>query len=328
MSSSDSTVNRSTQAIPFGLLLTTLATTLALLRWGVRPDNTYRWLEIYNWAHIWLFAAVMLISTWALRLILTRRNFATILFVAVTGCIALAAGSEIMQLDAPGRNADIRDFGRDVTGIAIALAAILIWQQYREPTVQRLRNASIVSVVSLTMLGLASWPVFSMLQAYAEREPALPLLFSPDFAWSRPFVRNVRSKLTYSSPPQGFADFQGQNCLHVTTSTRLYSGVEFPDLHPDWSDYELLSLEIFASGKVNIPVLIRLDAARDPYQNDDWANFMVKIKPGSNRINVDLDALFNAFSNTAFNQSDVYNILVLTTDKRRHDLCFGDLLLQ
>ena len=328
MSSSDSTVNRSTQAIPFGLLLAAIATTLALLRWVPRPDNTYHWLEIYNWGHIWLFAAVMLVSTWALRLILTRRNFATILFIAVIGCIALAAGSEIMQLDAPGRNADIRDFGRDLTGIAIALAAILIWQQYREPAVQRLRNASIVSVISLAMLGLASWPVITMLQAYAKREPALPLLFSPDFAWSRPFVRNVRSKLTYSSPPQGFADFQGQNCLHVKTSTRLYSGVEFPDLHPDWSGYKMLSLEIFASGKVNIPVLVRLDTARDPYLNNDWDNFKVKIKPGSNRINVDLADLVNVSSNNTFNRSDVYNILVLTTDERRHDLCFGDLLLQ
>jgi hypothetical protein len=228
----------------------------------------------------------------------------------------------------PGRTADPKDFGRDIAGILAAMAGMYMWQ-VRNSSNRRLQRIGLVGVVlSALLLIAASWQLLQMIAAYQQRAPALPTLYSPDLGWSRSFVRNVRSKLSYASPPAGFADFSGDNCLHVRTSKRRYSGAEFPDLYADWTGYRVLALELFSSSLAPVPLLIRLDSASDPYAAEDWAAVTVPLAPGSNRVEIDLQGLRNSGTGMPFHRKHVYRIVVVTVDETtRHDLCYGDIEL-
>ncbi len=310
------------------VLLSAIAITLAILRWVPRPNNTYFWLEVYNWGHIWLFATVTLIFVWCFDQLRSSMRFSKLLLISAALMIVLAAISELLQIGAVGRNADPNDFGRDVTGIIIAITGLAIWHQRRRGKQLNWRYVGPSLAAGTLILAAASWPVVSMLQAYNQREPALPVLFSPDLGWSRSFVRNVRSQLSYGRPPAGFDSFAGQYCLHVTTKPRRYSGAEFPDLHANWTGYGTLRVELFSGSKTSLPILIRLDASSYPYSSNDWANIDVRLEPGSNLVEIDLDQLKNAGTGAEFDRSHVYNIVIATFNQRqRHNLCFGKIIL-
>ncbi|MEC9376161.1 MAG: VanZ family protein [Pseudomonadota bacterium] len=314
--------------IAMTVMLFVICMTLAILRWVPRPANTYFWFEIYNWGHLWLFAVIMLVSTWTITKIKPELSFTLTIISAALFSIAFAGMSELMQMDVRGRNADIKDLGRDVAGISISIAGLLFWKYFSRPSEKKLKVAILSLIISFPLFATVTWPVIKMLKAYIGQSSELPILFSPELGWSRPFVTNIRSRLTYASAPENFSDFKGENCLHVRTSRRRFTGVAFTDLYANWSKYRQLNLEIWSGANLELPFLIRLDAAKDPYVDDDWAHTLLTLKPGSNLINVNLNELVNDGTGIRFNRGNVTDILAVTTGRTRpQNLCFGRMTL-
>ncbi len=297
---------------PLILLFITVLSFFFVPAWGGVSTRVTAYSK--DWAHFPLFAALasLLLYLWP-----RRKQSAWLKASRVAGAaFVLAVMVEIIQPLA-GRSAAVSDV---LIGAAGSLAAVSVYMGLRVASPQARRR--LVMAAGLLLLA-ATTPLLLMLMDRVSAWRAFPLLDS--------FERPVESSRWRAD---GFVlERVEEHATHGRYALRL-SVPQQPDQLPgsflndgsmDWSGYRQLNLDVFLEGDAARNLLIRLqDRMQSPAS--ERAMLTIELKPGPNRVAVDLAAFAVTSDRRPLNLSKMASIGLFLEGARAGDALYLDQL--
>jgi hypothetical protein len=253
------------------------------------PSSTQVMRELLNLGHLPLFFVVAAAVHRFLKVSPKQLSHSILsyLIVAAIG-IVLALGTEMLQLMV-GRDAELEDVLRDVSGVLIYLAfnyAVSRWKLRR--TGRAFYPSSMIPLfVAVLLTVLSSMSLLTWVTASLHRNSQFPVLCAFESPLDLKFVSPLDANLTIVDPPPGAAFGEGK-CGYLELRPALYPGITIWETCPDWSSYDSLEFRVFNPGKDSVMLSIRID---DRFQNGDYYDRFQEgrlLRPGTSRVTISL----------------------------------------
>jgi len=279
---------------------------IVLLLWvlatGRPPHPTMLWHEVFNLGHIPLFGLVAVLALEASRALmpgLSARPFSHYL-VAFVFVAVISLVSEVIQLDLPGRKAEVQDAVHNLIG-AVCFLAI----RYAFDTNYR-------SQANRVPRGLSSWDLIELAWRYGMRAAAFPVVVDFDSRWQQPFLSLPRAGLATVPAPGEWRSKAGQTVAELSFPHERWPGVTVREPYPDWDGYRTLRVQIFSPNNQVVPLTFRIDDARHNQEHRDRFNRTVNIEPGPNDISISLEDVRKAPADREMDLGDISQIILFT----------------
>ncbi len=287
---------------------------LWVLAVGRPPRPTMLWHELYNLGHIPLFGVIALLALEVSRGLLpgfNARPFSHYL-IAFVSVAVISLVSEIVQLDLPGRKAEVQDAVHNLIG-AVCFLAIrsAIDPGYRSQGNRAPRGLLVGA--ALFALFVSSWDLIELAWHYGMRAAAVPVVVDFDSRWQQPFIRPLRASLTIVSAPDEWRGNGGQRVAEIQFPHEPWPGVTIVEPYPDWTGYHTLRVRIFSPGAEPVPLTFRIDDARHNQEHKDRFNRTVNIEPGLNDLSFALDDIRRAPADREMDVSEITQIILFTS---------------
>ncbi len=214
-------------------------------------DNSKFENGIRNSLHILVFAIFAVIVFERLKhLSLTTAIVATLAIVAVVG--GLAEFAQFFH----GRQVDLRDLGRDLTGAMLCLGSRILWRSSFTYSNSRFRNG-LYRVVSALLAVLIFSPLLYWLAVIGMSRSTFPVILSFDHWWETHLYSPINSEITISAT--GAELSLGVAAAAVIRLSALpRSGLTIQPVISDWSDYEYLIIQAAMNKGPDTSVIIRV----------------------------------------------------------------------
>lgn len=288
------------------LLLWVLAT-------GRPPHPTMLWHEIFNLGHIPLFGLVAVLALEASRALmpgLSARPFSHYL-VAFVFVAVISLVSEVIQLDLPGRKAEVQDAVHNLIGAVCFLAIRYAFDTNYRPQANRVPRGLLVGAV-LFALFVSSWDLIELAWRYGMRAAAFPVVVDFDSRWQQPFLSLPRADLTTVPAPREWRSKAGQTVAELSFPHERWPGVTVREPYPDWNGYRTLRVQIFSPNNQVVPLTFRIDDAKHNQEHRDRFNRTVNIEPGLNDISILLEDVRKAPADREMDLGAVSQIILFT----------------
>ncbi len=290
---------------------------IVILLWvlltGRPPRSTMLWHEVYNLGHIPLFGLfavlVLEISRASLGRLLVRplAHYG----IALGATVVVSIATELLQLNMPGRQAELQDALHNVIGglCFLALRACLdtaLWQ----PDKSRMRRWVAVAA-SLTLL-VSFWPLANLGWHYGMRAAAFPVLVDFDSRWQRPFLSSPRAGLDKMQAPAGWTQRKNQKIVAVKFMVAPWPGVSMHEPYPDWSGFTTLRFDVYSELSHPVDLILRIDDINHNNQYRDRFNRTFSVQPGLNQIAVPLSDVRNAPSGRDLDLQEITQMILFS----------------
>ncbi|MDH3627920.1 MAG: hypothetical protein OEV00_01675 [Acidobacteriota bacterium] len=271
------------RAIASWVWLVLLIAPLVFLHFTPMGRATTIGLELRNLGHIPLFACVTL----ALLQLLSRpdRSIRARYAWAIGISIFLGITSEALQIPLR-RDADPQDLGRDVIGVALAvLFSRWVWERTRK----RRQGVLLFMLVTLVVIAVTAWPLYQAIGAVQSRSRAFPTLFDFEHEWQRYYIDSVGTGVLWRESPKSWERPESSTAARIFFGNLRFPRVTFDELHPDWTEYDLLAFELFSEQPHAVKITLTIDDAKHDFQWADRYNRRLHIAPGRNEIRIPLE---------------------------------------
>jgi VanZ family protein len=288
---------------------------LLWILWSGRPPRpTLLWQEVYNLGHIPLFGLIALLTlavSRSLLPVLGSRPFSHYLVAFV--CVAvISLISEVIQLDVPGRKAEVQDAVHNLIGAVCFLAIWSAFDPNYRPQANRAPRGLLVGS-ALFALFVSSWNLIELGWHYGMRAAAFPVVVDLDGRWQQPFLSLPRANLAIVPAPEGWHGKAGQKVAEINFPHERWPGVTIREPYPDWTGYRTLRVQIFSPVRDPMSLTFSINDAKHNDERKDRFNRTISIKPGWNDISIALDDIRTAPANREMDLADITQIVLLTT---------------
>lgn len=274
-------INRQTE---IGAAVALVAALLLLIQFG-RPPPSGLWMStLYESMHVPLFGVIALCvilitpSHWPRRIRL---------FTLAGVVLGLSLLSEAAQIPT-NRDASMEDLVADWLGAAaFSMFAVAFAPSFRLDRRWRL----LLVPLGLLLLVWSLLPLVKVSAAYIERSQNLPELVDFDATFSRTFMRIQNATLLKQHD-----DASGHTSALITLNDGPWPGVLLHDLHPHWSSYDelVLDLENAESTPLNLSLRVDDDQHRFGEQRySDRYNLRFELRPGTTTLRIPLTDIEN-----------------------------------
>ena len=149
-------------------------------------------------------------------------------------------------------------------------------------------------MVSMVVLVIALIPAAKTAYSFIGREQAFPLLIDFSSSWYKNFISTNHAKLTVVKAPDAWQAAAGKLVAKVTLDRAKYPGIEFADLHPDWSGFSYFTLKIYSSNPAPFRLVVRIHDEKHNFKLNDRFNRRLIIVPGENVVRIPLKTIRTA----------------------------------
>ena len=217
-----------------GILLLSAAVIAGHLVTGF--DHSEFEIGIRNALHILGFATFALIVFECLtHLKITVAIIATLAIIAMVGGLA-----ELAQLS-QGKQVDLSDLGRDITGAAICLGSRILWRRSYTPRNSRF-GTGLYRVGSALLALLIFAPLLYWLTVIGASRSTFPVIVSFDHWWDTHLYSPINSEITMSAT-SAMSPVGAGTMAVIRLSGSGRSGLAITPVISNWSDYEYLTIE-------------------------------------------------------------------------------------
>ncbi len=215
----------------------------------------------------------------------------------MTGALALALLTEVLQSFTETRQSEISDIVHDLVGAMCGLAMFFTYDQQLLGKLAEWRDFPrhrIIRLCVVVVLGITLVPVLGWTYAYWDRASRFPSLLKFSSSWEMKFVRTSESKLQVVVPPQGWNKSVEDKVGLVVFHPKTYPGIRIDEPYPDWQGYTSLHIEVFSELPALQLIVIRIDDLSHNNEHADRFNKVITIVPGLNHINISLEDIRQA----------------------------------
>lgn len=293
------------------LLVLAVATLLFVCTLGLPGDDMLTG-EIHNAAHVPVFGLLSLVILGLSRLLLggcIRQiwiHYALALFVTAS----IGAMLELLQIAGP-RDADPWDLVRDIAGAVSFLGVYLTFDKPVRAVLSKAARRLIRYVAILVFLG-SLVPIGWTAGAYLHRDASFPKLLTFESIWELRFLTDRDAKIESVISPDGFTTADGHSVGKLTMTTGEYCGFRIAEPYPDWTGYNYFRFDVYSEIDSIITLAVRIDDAHHNQEYVDRYNAGFEIRPGVNRISIDLDDVRYAPSTRAMDMTQIRYIYFFT----------------
>jgi hypothetical protein len=279
--------------------------------------------EVQNTAHTVVFGLLAWLTLSLIRCTQHLQHQRSSIQYLAAFAICLLVGISIEFIQAlTGRDADVWDVLRDAAGSSAFLGLYSLRDRKNVSTGAAAYKARpMLLVASMVVLTVALMPLAKVSYAYIGREQAFPLLLDFSSGWYKTFVSTNHAKLTVVTAPREWREASGKLVAEVTLHKAKYPGIEFTDLHPDWSGYSYLVLSIYSTTPRPFPLVIRIHDENHNFALHDRFNRRLAIVPGENRVRIPIEAIRTAPLRREMDMSAIKTV-ILFSPVPQHPLTF------
>lgn len=303
---------------------------LWVLLTGRPPRPTMLWHEIYNLGHIPLFGLFAVLALEISRAGVGRSfDWPLAHYAIALGATAVVSvATELLQLDMPGRQAEVQDALHNIIGGScfLALRACLdtaLWS----PDKSRLRRW--VAVAAALTLLVSFWPLANLGWHYGMRSAAFPVLVDFDSRWQRPFLSSPRAGLDRMQAPAGWTQRKNQRIVAIKFMAAPWPGVSMHEPYPDWSGFKTLRFDVYSELPEAVDLILRIDDIQHNNQYRDRFNRTFTVQPGLTQISVALSDIRNAPSGRELNLQEITQMILFSRrPEEPFTLYFSDIWLE
>ena len=274
---------------------------LVFLLFFARTDvfSTRSWKEFWNLGHIPLFIVLGFI-VYRIKPGLQNRALTTqfVIFAATGFVVGLCI--EFIQ-SFTHRNASLQDVMLDTLGALIAVT--LFSNRIRKFTTW---SKGLVFLLVNVLLVFACWRFVAVAWDESQAYRDFPLL--SDFEYERELGRwtgNARRDISTDVYKQG------SRSLKVSLKQSFYSGVELQYFPSDWSDYAVLSLQVFNPASESFSLTASIFDQQHKTNNFSYRDRYTDqfaLRPGWNEIVIFLDEILNAPSKRQMDITHIHGL--------------------
>lgn len=246
------------------------------------------WLrELFNSGHILVFVFITLYLYRYLSLRYENDNrvatYLIVLAVAFTIGVIIEVLQSLMQ-----REVSISDLIRNLFGIIVALSLTT----YIQKKVLHIRL--LLAAIIFLCLSFGFYSLLELSWHYQQRSKAFPNLTEFEEKWTTSFVRYNKASLRGIA---GKKSRPGTTRFKFLFERGIYPGISIIEPIADWSGYRSLHFDVFSTNIDGVMIVLRVHDRQHNHEYRDRYNQSFIIRPGLNRIVVDLadirDAPFN-----------------------------------
>lgn len=245
-------------------------------------------------------------------------------YVLIICCLAFLFGVFI-ELVQPlfGRDKSLLDASYDLAGCSAA--GLFYW--YKHTKYDRTKP-TLLLIAWLQVLSCLIIPA-SNVWVVVQRNLASPMLVSFDAAWERS-IRSIndRTRLSIVKPP---ASWKHKGLVgKFTFGYATYPGVSFPFIYSDWSGYSTLTFAVYSEQSQTETLHLRVHDTQHNQRHSDRYNQALKIAPGLNLVEVDLNKIENSPKSRKLDLSSIATMGLFMTrpNKAPVTLYIDDIALQ
>ena len=277
------------------------------------------WRELFNLGHLPLFGVVSLFVLSMTRLVpALNRSLAGRYAAAFIVAALLAALSEIVQIGGP-RDADVYDFLRDLVGIVSFLLLWLAFDRRAHSAVGTTSRRVILILIAVALVLTSASSVIRLSAVWAERDRAVPVLFTFENWWERPFITADNCVISVVSADMVWPDSAANHFLQVDYRAALYTGPIFQDFFPDWTGFDTLSLTIVSLSPQPERILFRVDDYHTRKDRSDRYERVINLQPGHNDIALPLAEIAHGPKGRMLDLSRVKRIVLFSASQPRRE---------
>ena len=293
------------------------------------PSPTLLWNSLNNFAHLPLFALVMILlvkvsRTWNLfpqGKVGRQYRFAWI------GAVVLACITEGLQSFSETRHFEYSDIVQNLLGAMCGLGFLLTydehlsgkwarWRQFPQSTLMRL-GIFIIIVNALV-------PTLVWAYAYWDRAKRFPKILEFSTNLEMKFVKSVDSKLGVGHPPDGWKKLSEDQVGKVIFYPKTYPRIRLDDPFPDWRGFTYFSLYIFSTLSKPQPIVIQIVDNHYQKKSSDQYNKAFTILPGLNQIRIPLEDIRRAPKAREMDMSAIKRIMFYARKPRESFVLYID----
>ena len=293
------------------------------------PSHTFLWKSINNFAHVPLFASVILVLVKISRMVFPSENGGLMphYLYAWLGALALAILTEWLQTFMVTRQFELSDILHDMVGGMCGVGWLLSyekslsgkWARWGQPP-----HCIYMRVCVLIIILVQLFPTMEWARAYWDRASRFPSLLEFSSDWEMRFVQPSNSELKVVVPPVGWQKSEGDKVGHLLFHTTTYPGFRIEEPFPDWRGYSALRFDIFSELPTSTFMSIRIDDAHHNRTFEDRFNRRFAIVPGLNHIHVPMEDIRLAPKNREMDLSDIRRLLLFTVSPSQEFSLFVD----
>lgn len=271
--------------------LITLTAIVLVLLFGELPGNSLFWREVQNLGHTFLFAVAAVLVLLLLRDMTESFRRVHLKVYASAGLISMLIGvlTEIVQL-LMGRDSSIIDVMRDLAGIIAGLGIYACVDPYLQPhwLASPKRKRTGIAVLSFCVFTASLFPLASLSVAYVQRESAFPVVVDLTAKWSETFTRTKYATVEIVVDQKPGAVDKVKRLALVHFKRAIYPGVTMIELYPDWSSFEVLTLNIYSQHASTFDLVLRVHDKQHNQAYSDRFNRRLIVKTGANNFRIPL----------------------------------------
>jgi len=280
-----------------------LAAVLCLLFVPI-PANNLWWREVFNSGHTVLFAILSFIIYRQIRAVTRLSNGLAIYFFVLFVGMLLGILIELLQ-SLVQREISLNDLYADFFGLMTGLCVIAV---YNLKKVQYKKLTIVFFVITGTGFFLSGMcPLIQLSWHYIERFNAFPVIVDFDGNWSSSFVRFDNTDML--PVPKSNQD---RKLFPVRFNRGKYPGISIVEPEPDWSNYQMLRMNIFSENENNTALVLRIHDDKHNQDFSDRFNEKLIIKPGLNEIEILLKQVKHGPINRELDLANVAGIVLFS----------------
>jgi hypothetical protein len=298
-------------ALSIALLTIAIVALIIALNTFSLPGDTYLIRAIHNAGHFPFFGILSLLL-FALVSVFFDDNVGNriwIYFMAFIFSAAIGLLHEFSQIIGP-RDADIWDFGRDISGAVSFLGLRLFYdRKMRDSLTGRYRRIRVlIAFMIFILISINLIPIIAWGRAYVYRNRNFPLICGFESTWEEKFLNGRDAEIRRTRPPENWGNGEDRHVGKVTFLSAIYPDLEIEEPYPDWTGYDFFVFEVFMEMDSTVYLTVRIE---DFYHNDEYEdrfNRTIVVEPGFNRISIPLGEIRTAPATRNMDMSNIRSI--------------------
>lgn len=307
----------------FGLL-TALVVIVLVVLFGELPGNSLFWRAVQNSGHTFLFAvaAVLVLLLLQDATELFRRSPLKLYVVAGLTSLLIGVLTELVQLLIDS-DASTMDVMRDLAGIIAGLGIYAGADPYLQPYWLKSRKRKRIGIVvfSFCIFTVSLFSLISLSVAYMQRESAFPVVVDLKAKWSDAFIQTKHASVKIEVDKKSGADGKVKRVVRVELNRAIYPGVSMIEPYPDWSSFEILTLDIYSEQPRAFDLVLRIHDELHDQAYSDRFNRRLTVEVGENHFRIPLYDIKYAPASREMDMTKVSE-LILFAEKPDYPLSF------